>query len=110
MSVQKIPFKEFKKIYTRVPRLCVDVVLMKDKSLLLIRRTIAPAAGQWHTHGGTVLKGESLHQAVQRVAHEELGIPVKIKKLIGVVEYNSYVNPQRSYSSTRHTKTRSMQS
>ena len=92
MSVKKIPFQEFKRIYSKVPRLCVEVVVMRKKSLLLIRRTIAPAVGQWHTPGGTVLKGEDLHQAVQRVAHEELGISAKIIKFLGVIEYKSYVN------------------
>jgi ADP-ribose pyrophosphatase YjhB (NUDIX family) len=92
MKVQKIPFDEFKKIYSRVPRLCVEVVLMRKDSLLLIRRTILPAIGFWHTPGGTVLKGENLHQAVKRVANEELGIKVEILKFIGVIEYKSYVN------------------
>jgi len=92
MKVERIPFIEFKKIYSRVPRLCVEVVLMKRKSLLLIRRTIAPAVGQWHTPGGTVLKGEDLEQAVKRVASEELGLQVKVLKFIGVIEYKSYIN------------------
>lgn len=92
VKVQKIPFTEFKKIYSRVPRLCVEVVLMRGKSLLLIRRTIKPAIGQWHTPGGTVLKGEDLEQAVQRVAFEELGVVVKVLKFIGVIEYRSYIN------------------
>ncbi len=92
MKVKRIPFKEFKKIYSRVPRLCVEVVLMKGDSLLLIRRTIKPAVGQWHTPGGTVLKGESLKRAVKRVAKEELGINATVGKFIGVIEYESYVN------------------
>jgi colanic acid biosynthesis protein WcaH len=92
MKVERIPFREFKKIYSRVPRLCVEVVLMRVKSLLLIRRTIAPAIGQWHTPGGTVLKGEDLKQAVQRVAFEELGVSVRVLKFIGVIEYKSYIN------------------
>jgi ADP-ribose pyrophosphatase YjhB (NUDIX family) len=92
MKVQKIPFAEFKKIYSRVPRLCVEVVLIRDDSLLLIRRTIPPAIGFWHTPGGTVLKGEDLHKAVKRVAAEELGIKIEILKFIGVIEYKSYIN------------------
>jgi ADP-ribose pyrophosphatase YjhB (NUDIX family) len=92
MKVKKIPFDEFKKIYSRVPRLCVEVVLMRKSSLLLIRRTIPPAKGFWHTPGGTVLKGESLHQAVKRVANEELGIKVEVLRFIGVIEYKTYIN------------------
>lgn len=92
MTVKKIPFKEFKKIYSRVPRLCVEVVLMKRRSLLLTKRIIEPAVGQWHTPGGTVLKGETLEQAIKRVTFEELGVNVSISKFLGVIEYTSYVN------------------
>ncbi|MFA5934542.1 MAG: NUDIX hydrolase [Candidatus Paceibacterota bacterium] len=92
MKVQKIPFDEFKKIYSRVPRLCVEVVFIRNNSLLLIKRTIEPAVGQWHTPGGTVLKGEDLENAVKRVAYEELGIKIKVLKFIGIIEYKSYIN------------------
>ena len=91
-KVKRIPFKQFKKIYSHVPRLCVEVVLKSKKGLLLIRRTIKPAGGQWHTPGGTVLKGERLEETVKRVALEELGARVIVKKFLGVVEYTSYAN------------------
>ncbi len=91
-KVKRIPFKKFKEIYSRVPRLCVEVVLVKNASLLLIKRTIRPAKGQWHTPGGTVLKGEDLEQAVIRVAKEELAVKVSVEKFIGAIEYKSYKN------------------
>jgi ADP-ribose pyrophosphatase YjhB (NUDIX family) len=91
-KVQKIPFKKFKEIYSRVPRLCVEVVLVQNGSLLLIKRTIEPAKGEWHTPGGTVLKGEDLEQAVMRVAKEELAVKVTVDRFIGVIEYKSYKN------------------
>lgn len=92
MKIQKIPFPEFKKIYSRVPRLCVEVVLMRNNKILLTKRNIAPAIGQWHTPGGTVLKGEDLEMTVKRVAQEELGIPVRVLKFLGVIEYKSFIN------------------
>ncbi|HRH26314.1 MAG TPA: NUDIX hydrolase [Candidatus Paceibacterota bacterium] len=92
MKVQRIPFEEFKAIYSRVPRLCVEIVYVHKKSILLIRRTIHPGMGLWHTPGGTVLKGEDLKQAVKRVAKEELGIVPKIEKFLGIIEYKSYLN------------------
>lgn len=90
--VKRIPFKKFKEIYSTVPRLCVEVVYQKGKNLLLIKRTIEPAVGHWHTPGGTVLKGELLEEAVERVALEELGIPMKPIKSLGIIQYKSYVN------------------
>lgn len=92
MKVTKIPFEEFKKIYSRVPRLCVEVILVQDGNILLVRRTILPALGLWHTPGGTVLKGENLIGAVKRVAKEELGIQVGVKNFLGIIEYTSYKN------------------
>jgi len=87
---QKIPFEEFKQIYSRVPRLCVEVILVKNKQFILIKRAIAPAMGMWHTPGGTILLGESVEEAVKRVAKEELGLKVEVKKLLGYIEYNSF--------------------
>lgn len=90
MKIKRLPFKQFKQIYSTVPRLCVEVILLnKDKELLLIRRTIKPHSGKWHTPGGTVLRGESLTDTVKRVAHEELGIKVKVGKQLGIIEYES---------------------
>ena len=91
-EVRKIPLKEFKAIYSRVPRLCFEVVLKDNRGLLLIRRTIQPAMGKWHTPGGTVLKYEDLRQAVRRVAREEVGMKVDVGRMLGVIEYKSYRN------------------
>ena len=87
MKVKKLPFLEFKNIYRRVPRLCVEVVLVERGRVLLVRRTITPYKGKWHLPGATVLQGETLSAAVKRTAREELGIAVEVKKFIGVIEY-----------------------
>ncbi|OQX70986.1 hypothetical protein B6D52_02990, partial [Candidatus Parcubacteria bacterium 4484_255] len=85
MKVKKIPFKEYKKIYSTVPRLCVEVILSTDKGIALTKRDIPPAIGKWHIPGGTVLKGENLKGAVRRVAREEIEENVEIKKMIGII-------------------------
>ncbi len=87
MRVKKLPQKEFKKIYSRVPRLCVDLVIKNSKGILLTKRDIPPDLGCWHFPGGTVLMGETLKDTVQRVAQEELNTKVKIKRLLGILEY-----------------------
>lgn len=70
----------------------MEVILIENKKVLLIRRTIAPAIGLWHTPGGTVLKGESLGDTVRRVAKEEIGADVKLLEMLGVIEYRSFKN------------------
>ena len=87
---RKRPFtyKEFKNIYSKVPRLCVEVMLKTKDGVLLTKRNEPPNKGKWHIPGGTMLKGETLEKAVRRVAWEELGIRVEIKKMLGIIEYN----------------------
>ncbi|MCK9901925.1 NUDIX hydrolase [Parafrankia colletiae] len=79
--------RDFDDIYGRVPRLCVEVVIREPDGVLLVRRDIEPARGQWHLPGGTVLFGESLPAAVARVAGRELGVTVAAGELLGYVEY-----------------------
>jgi len=86
MKVKKIPFKEYKKIYSTVPRLCVEVVLLIDKEIALTKRDIPPAIGKWHIPGGTVLMGETLKKAVERIAQEEMEEKVEIQKMLGVID------------------------
>lgn len=87
MKIKKLPKKEFDRIYSIVPRLTVEVIVKTKKGIILTKRAIEPAKGKWHIPGGTVFKGETLEQAVKRVAKEELGIKVSIIKLLGIIEY-----------------------
>jgi ADP-ribose pyrophosphatase YjhB (NUDIX family) len=73
---EKLPYEEFKKIYGKVPRLCVDLLFIKDRGLLMIERAIDPGRGNWHFPGGTVLRGESIGDALTRIALEETGLSV----------------------------------
>ncbi|MFH0805336.1 MAG: NUDIX domain-containing protein, partial [Patescibacteria group bacterium] len=70
MIVKKLPFSEFKSIYSRVPRLCVEIMVKTNNGVLLLKRNIDPEKGKWHLPGGTVLKGERLEDTVKRVAME----------------------------------------
>ena len=86
---QPFTFEEFKEIYSKVPRLCVDLVIKTKEGVLLTLRQKNGYAGQWHFPGGTVLYREPIIDAINRVANEELGIGVEVKKLIGFLEYPS---------------------
>jgi len=88
VKVKKIPLREFKNIYSKVPRFCVDLAIRdRNGAILLSKRDISPDKGWWHFPGGTVLMGETLEDTVQGVAKEELNTAVKVKKLLGVHEY-----------------------
>jgi ADP-ribose pyrophosphatase YjhB (NUDIX family) len=86
-----LPEEEFKAIYSRVPRLCVEVVIVAgERGVLLARRDIPPNVGAWHIPGGTVLFGEPVVDAVGRVARRELGLDVRAGELLGYIEYPSH--------------------
>ena len=81
--------EEFTAIYTKVPRLTVEVIVRSDEGILLTKRAIYPAIGQWHIPGGTVRYNESIRDAVVRIAYAEVGLTIKAYDFIGVIEYPS---------------------
>jgi ADP-ribose pyrophosphatase YjhB (NUDIX family) len=98
---RKLPLtaKEFKEIYSKVPRLCVDLVIVTEDGFLLTLRKKHGYEGQWHLPGGTIYYGESVKKAVKRIAEEELGVDVKIMDNYGYLEYFSEVK-ERGYGYT----------
>ncbi|MGZ4247390.1 MAG: NUDIX domain-containing protein [Solirubrobacteraceae bacterium] len=86
-----LPKAEFDAIFSRVPRLCVEVVIATpERGVLLMLRDIPPNVGAWHIPGGTVMFGERLIDAVRRVARDELGLEVSVGELLGYIEYPSH--------------------
>jgi 8-oxo-dGTP diphosphatase len=82
---------EFDWIFSRVPRLTVEVLITsEDRGVLLALRDVDPCRGTWNLPGGTVRFGERLVDAVRRVAAAELGISVRVGALLGYIEYPSH--------------------
>ncbi len=86
---KKLPFEEFKAIYAKVPRLCIDLIIKTKDGIVLSKRSIPPAKGKWHFPGGTVLFGEKITDTINRVSQEETGLKLKVQKIIGTIEYKS---------------------
>lgn len=86
MIYKKIPLEEFMAIYHKVTRAAVDVVINTKDGILLTKRAMSPFKGMWHIPGGSVLFREPILHAINRIAQDELGIEVKIIKLLGVIE------------------------
>jgi ADP-ribose pyrophosphatase YjhB (NUDIX family) len=85
---KRLSSEEFKDIYGKVPRLCVDVVIQSKDGVVLSKRDIPPAKGMWHIPGGTVFFGESLEKAAHRIAKEETGLTIKVVKMLSYLEYS----------------------
>lgn len=86
MKPRYLSKKEFEYIYNRVPRFCVEAVIKTEKGIIFTKRNIEPAKGTWHIPGGTVLKGETLVNAIKRIVKLELGIDIFVEKMIEVAE------------------------
>jgi ADP-ribose pyrophosphatase YjhB (NUDIX family) len=83
--------EEFNHIYSKVPRLTVEIVVKNGLGeIYLTKRAIEPCKGQWHLPGGTVRFGERLEDAVKRIAKRELGIEFSEIKDTGYIEYPSH--------------------
>ena len=86
-----LPQPEYEAIYSRVPRLTVELVIVSSDQVLLTRRQTGACAGLWHIPGGTVRFGEPLTDAIDRVAFQELGVEVLNDGLLGYIEYPSHL-------------------
>mgnify|MGYP006292312857 CR=1 FL=1 len=82
-----LPDETWETVVRSVPLVSVDLVVHYDGGVVLGKRTNEPAKGEWFVPGGTVRKHESLEDAVQRVANEELGVGVTIERRLGVYEH-----------------------
>lgn len=74
----------------KTPLLAVDVVIIRDDTVLLIRRGHPPFLGQFALPGGFVEVGETVEDAARREACEETGVICEIIELVGV-----YSRPDR---------------
>lgn len=68
------------------PHVAVGAVVIRDGSLLMVRRAHDPGRGLWSLPGGRVELGEYLHEAVAREVREETGLDVTPSALVGILE------------------------
>ena len=76
--------------YPIVPLVGVGVLLIRDDSLLLVKRKFDPDAGYWAIPGGHLNLGEKVEIAAEREAYEETGFIVKVSKLAGIIDKIMY--------------------
>jgi len=69
-----------------LPLSCVDIALISQGNILLIKRNDPPAKGQWWIPGGRVLKNELMKDTAKRKAIEEVGIECHVGPIIHTAE------------------------
>ncbi len=72
--------KEFKYIYSKVPRLCVELIIKNSDGILLTLRKLPSWHNQWHIPGSSIHYGEAISEAIQRTAQDEIGSQGKVEK------------------------------
>ncbi len=76
--------------YPIVPLVGVGVLLIRNNSLLLVKRKFNPDAGYWSIPGGHLDIGERTQSAAEREGFEETGFKVKVTKLAGIIDKIMY--------------------
>ncbi|MDI3340807.1 MAG: NUDIX domain-containing protein, partial [Sphaerobacter sp.] len=66
------------------PKLAVAVVIEQAGKVVLQRRTIDPGMGRWTFPSGYVERGEPPEVAALREVQEEVGVSVRLTRLIGL--------------------------
>lgn len=67
------------------PKACVVILITQGSKILLARRGIEPAKGEWDIPGGFVDSRESAEDAVIREALEETNLHIQVKEYLGSV-------------------------
>ena len=83
---KQIPWELYSRIIQNVPIACVDVAIVANGAVLLVRRKDDPAKGQWWLPGGRVLKGEMMKAAAARKARDEVGIECHVGLIVHTAE------------------------
>lgn len=60
-----------------------SAVIFVGRSVLLVKRAKAPAAGYWSFPGGHVRAGETAEAAARREVYEETGLDIEITGFVG---------------------------
>jgi colanic acid biosynthesis protein WcaH len=81
-----IPQEDWEVIVRNVPLVSVDLIIQLNDGLVLGKRRNQPLKGEWFVPGGSIYKNEKLTEAVHRVAQEEVGTKVTIRRRLGTYE------------------------
>lgn len=65
------------------PAPTASVLILNGDRVLLVRRAVPPARGAWDVPGGFIEPGETAERAARREVREELGIAVRLERVLG---------------------------
>jgi len=89
------PVKIFEKLHQVISLWAVELVITRQngQEILLTKYEGKYFKGQWHIPGGFALRDETLTQMVSRIGRQELGMAVKLVKLIEIYKWKPKEHP-----------------
>jgi 8-oxo-dGTP diphosphatase len=70
------------------PKLAVGTIIADERNrIVLVRRAIEPGYGKWVFPGGYVDRGEEVKLAAVREAREEVGLEIRLERLLNIYSY-----------------------
>ena len=78
-------------VFYQDPKVSACTIPMVDGKVVLVRRAISPGKGLWVFPGGYMDQEETVEEAARRETLEEVGLEVRLTKLVGVYSYRTSV-------------------
>jgi len=75
-----------KREYPSLPMVGAGALIHKGQKVLLVKRRYEPNKGRWALPGGMVELGEPVEDAVRREVKEEVGLDVRLERLLDVLD------------------------
>jgi colanic acid biosynthesis protein WcaH len=95
---------DFTAALAALPLVSIDVCVTDSRDrLLLAKRNNAPAKDWWFTPGARIRKNEAIKQALVRVLHDELGLPMTMAQRASLMGAWDHFYPDSAFDA--HTST-----
>jgi len=101
MKVESIGSNLYNEILRVLPIFCVDLIIEKGNSILLLKRKNNPLKDTWWFPGGRIWKGETIEETAVRKAREEVGLQCTFHSIIGIED--TYFPKTREMEFDLHT-------
>lgn len=90
--------KDYKYVFSRVPRLCVDLIIHGYGRTYLGQRKEGSYTGKFGLPGGRVRFGESIQETIDRIAATEIGLKVVKHRIFNVMEFLDEIENDKIHS------------
>ena len=64
----------------------VHALVLKERQILLVKRSKEPSKGRWSLPGGRIELGETIDEAIKREVFEECSIEIEIERVLDVTD------------------------